>query len=466
MKHGKILLTTILCALGCFALVLTVQAVTPAPDGGYAGNNTAEGTSALFNLSSGIDNTALGFQALFHDTTGNSNSAEGFRALFANTNGHQNTATGVGALLSNTTGNFNTATGVQALFSNTSGGFNTATGVAALFHNTAESNSAFGAYALFANTSGIYNSAFGYRALAANTGSGNTANGYQALSSNTSGVDNTATGVSALSVNNTGSNNTANGAAALALDSGGTDNTAIGAETLINNTSGNYNTAVGFEALAGNDTGGANTAVGYQALLRTTGVNNRAIGNGAGATVRTGSYNVYLGAGVGGVATDEVGHTYISNISSTVQPPGGNIEYVTINLDTKLLGHSSSSRRYKEDIKPITNASEALYRLKPVTYRYKKEIDPKQSAAFGLIAEEVAEVNPALIARNSKGQPESVHYDQVNAMLLNEFLKEHKAFLEEQRKVEEQGALIATQQKQIDALNAGLQKVSDQLELN
>src|SRR5206468_5907555 len=279
-------------------------------------------------------------------------------------------------------------------------------------------------------------------------------------------VDNTATGVSALSLHNTGSNNTANGAAALAVNRGGIDNSAIGAETLINNTSGNYNTAVGFEALAGNDIGGANTAVGYQALLRTTGVNNTAIGNGAGATVRTGSYNVYLGAGVGGVATDEVGHTYISNISSTVQPPGGNVEYVTINLDTKLLGHSSSSRRYKEDIKPITNASEALYRLKPVTYRYKKEIDPKQSAAFGLIAEEVAEVNPALIARNSKGQPESVHYDQVNAMLLNEFLKEHKAFLEEQRKVEEQGALIATQQKQIDALTAGLQKVSDQLELN
>jgi len=454
MKHGKIILTTILCTLGCFALVLTVQAVTPAPDGGYAGNNTAEGTSALFNLSSGIDNTALGFQALFHDTTGNSNTAEGFRALFANTNGHQNTATGLSALVSNTTGNFNTATGVQALFSNTSGGFNTATGVAALFHNTAESNSAFGAYALFANTSGIYNSAFGYRALAASTGSGNTANGYQALSGNTSGVDNTATGVSALSLNNTGSNNTANGAAALAVNRGGIDNTAIGAETLINNTSGNYNTAVGFEALAGNDIGGANTAVGYQALLRATGVNNTAIGNGAGATVRTGSYNVYLGAGVGGVATDEVGHTYISNISSTVQPPGGNVEYVTINLDTKLLGHSSSSRRYKEDIRPMTNVSEALYRLKPVTYRYKKEIDPKQSAAFGLIAEEVAEVNPALIARNSKGQPESVHYEMVNAMLLNEFLKEHERVQEQAARIAEIKAIVAKQEKGMEALAA------------
>ena len=112
------------------------------------------------------------------------------------------------------------------------------------------------------------------------------------------------------------------------------------------------------------------------------------------------------------------------------------MEYVTIKLDTKLLGHSSSSRRYKEDIRPMTNGSEALYQLKPVTYRHRKEIDSKQSSAFGLIAEEVAEVNPALVARNPKGQPESVHYEMVNAMLLNEFLKEH-------RKVEEQGVTIA-----------------------
>ena len=173
----------------------------------------------------------------------------------------------------------------------------------------------------------------------------------------------------------------------------------------------------------------------------------------------------------------EVGHyTYISNINSTVQPSGGNVEYVTINLDTKLLGHSSSSQRYKEDIKPMTNVSEALYRLKPVTYRYKKEIDPMQAAAFGLIAEEVAEVNPALVARNSKGQPESVHYEMVNAMLLNEFLKEH-------RKVQRQEATIAQlqlaardqqkniefnlakQQKQIEALASDLQGVKTELEV-
>jgi len=430
-RNAIVTLTTMLLALGFLALCPLAQAVTPAPDGGYPGFNTAEGQNALFSRTTGVWNTALGAYTLYGDTSGRGN----------------------------------TAVGINGLRGNISGSFNTAVGLNALWNNTADSNSAFGAYALFANTSGIYNSAFGYRALAANTGSGNTANGYQALSSNTSGTDNTATGVSALFVNDTGRDNTADGAAALAINRGGIQNTAIGAETLVNNTSGNYNTAVGWEAMAGNDTGGANTAVGYQALLRTTGVNNTAVGNGAGAGIHTGSYNVYLGVGLGGVE-GEVGHTYISNINSTVQPPGNGVEYVTINLNTKLLGHSSSSRRYKEDIKSMANASEVLYRLKPVTYRYRKEIDPNQSAAFGLIAEEVAEVNADLVARNPKGQPESVHYEMVNAMLLNEFLKEHKAFLKEQRKVDEQGAIIAKQQKQIEALSAGLQKVNDRLQMS
>jgi len=348
---------------------------------------------------------------------------------------------------------------VQALFSNTSGDLNTVTGFAALFHNTTGSqNCAFGANALAANINGHNNSAFGYAALASNTqGGGNTANGYQALSSNIDGVNNTATGISALFAN-LGSNNTADGAAALALNHGGTDNTAVGAEALLNNTSGNFNTAIGWETLVANDNGGANTAIGYQALFHnTSGNNNTAIGNGAGANVNAGSFNVYLGAFLGGVP-DEVGHTYISNINSTVQPPGGNVEFVTINLDTKLLGHSSSSRRYKEDIKPMTIASEALYRLQPVSYHYRKEIDPNQSTAFGLIAEEVAQVNPALVARNPKGQPESVHYEMVNAMLLNEFLKEHKTVQQQASEIQEQKAAINALKKGMETVVARLKK--------
>ena len=151
---------------------------------------------------------------------------------------------------------------------------------------------------------------------------------------------------------------------------------------------------------------------------------------------------------------DESQHTYIRNINTT-PVSGAGTDTVTVDLTTGLLGHASSSRRYKEDIKSMDNVSEALYGLHPVTFRYNKEIDRTQSLAFGLIAEEVAEVNPDLVARNSQGESESVHYDAVNAMLLNEFLKEHD-------QMQDLKAIVAEQQKQIEALTAGLQKVSAQ----
>ena len=112
----------------------------------------------------------------------------------------------------------------------------------------------------------------------------------------------------------------------------------------------------------------------------------------------------------------------------------------------------------------MDKASEAILALKPVTFRYKKELDPEAIPQFGLVAEDVAKVDPDLVARDDQGKPYTVRYDAVNAMLLNEFLKEHKAFLKEQRKVEEQGAMIAQQQKQIEALTTGLQKVNVQAE--
>jgi len=289
-------------------------------------------------------------------------------------------------------------------------------------------------------------------------------------------VLNTATGAAALQTNVNGNFNTASGGGALEMNASGSNNTASGVGALESNSTGSANTADGSNALFYSN-GSSNTAIGEHACFSLeTGDNNVALGFSAGANVTTGSYNVYIGSGIRG-NDGEVGHTYISNINSTVQPPGGNVEYVTINLDTKLLGHSSSSRRYKEDIKPITNACEALYRLKPVTYRYKKEVNPKQSVAFGLIAEEVAEVNPALIARNSKGQPESVHYDQVNAMLLNEFLKEHKTvqelrstaatqaatITELESTAARQQATIAQQQKGIEFLTAQLKEQASQI---
>jgi uncharacterized coiled-coil protein SlyX len=148
---------------------------------------------------------------------------------------------------------------------------------------------------------------------------------------------------------------------------------------------------------------------------------------------------------------------------------------VTINIDGRFVRATFSSRRYKHDIQPMHTASEAIYQLKPVSFRYHKEYDRTQTIAFGLIAEEVAEVHPDLVGRNREGQPESVRYEQINAMLLNEFLKAHGKVQEQAATISELQATVAQQQKtfdsrlaeqqkQIEALTEGLQKVSAQLE--
>jgi len=236
---------------------------------------------------------------------------------------------------------------------------------------------------------------------------------------------------------------------------------------------GNFNTAIGYQALTASNTGSTNTAVGVNALLaNTSGGANIALGYGAGTSVTTGSFNVYIGTNIGGVA-DEIGHTYISNIASTQQ----NFSPVTVDLATGLLGHEFSSQRYKEEIKPMEKASEALFALKPVTYRYKQEIDKSRALDYGLIAEEVAKVDPKLAVRDGKGQIEGIRYNAINVMLLNEFLKEHKRVEAQQSKIEEQEATIAglesktaRQQKSMDVLTAQLrgqaaqiQKVSTQI---
>jgi hypothetical protein len=231
------------------------------------------------------------------------------------------------------------------------------------------------------------------------------------------------------------------------------------------------NTAVGFEALA-NVTGTAtgenalNTALGYQALADfTDGIQNVAVGGLAGNGLTSGVGNIFIGAFEAPATASENFHTYIGNINNT-SVSGVNTDTVTIDLGTGLLGHLTSSRRYKEDINPMDKSSETLYRLKPVTYRYKKEIDKTQSLAFGLIAEEVAEVNPELVAHNAQGQPESVHYEMVNAMLLNEFLKEHKAFVEAQHKIEKLETTVVSLVTTVKEQAAEIQKVSAQLQID
>jgi hypothetical protein len=373
----------IILVLLCLAAVdPNLQAVVPAPDGGYPGGNTAEGQSALLSLTTGTYNTAVGVYSLLSNTTGKFNTGVGAGTLLLNTTAEQNTATGVGALFSHSTGNGNTANGAFALFSDTTGQLNTAVG----------------AGALFSNVGGPF------------PGSFNTAIGSSALFSNTGG-----------------------------------DNTAIGSGALGDNVDGNDNTAVGLEALGSN----------------TSGSNNVALGRNAGISQTTGSDNIYIGTLIDGTA-GESNACYIGSIFG--QTSSGGLP-VLINANHKL-GTTTSSKRFKEDIKSMDKASEVLFSLKPVTFHYKKEIDPARTSHLGLVAEDVEKVNPDLVVRDKEGKAYSVRYDQVNAMLLNEFLKEHRAFVEEQRKVTQQQKEIDVLKTDLKEQRALIQKVSERIDLN
>jgi predicted nucleic acid-binding Zn-ribbon protein len=419
-------------ALSSIALAQWAQAVSPPPDGGYAGGNTAEGQSALFSLTTGTYNTAVGFLSLRNNTEGQFNTAIGAGALLSNIPGpnnsadgvavsSQNTAVGTGALLSNTTGANNTAIGAFALFSNTTFGFNTATGSNALFNNTTGTrNNADGAFALASNT----------------TSNSNTATGMSALFSNTEGSFNTATGDSALYSNITGSGNTAYGFAALS-----------------NNTSGAQNTASGDSALANNTTGTGNIALGYGAASNVTTASNVICIGYPGANVDNSCF---------------IGHIRGALVGPDAAP-------VLVDGAGKLGTTTGSSRRFKKEIKPMDKASEAILSLKPVTFQYKS--DKTNTPQFGLIAEEVAEVDPDLVVRDEDGEIYTVRYDAVSAMLVNEFLKEHRKVRSLEATVVQQRShfevTIAELKKEMENIIARseeqektIQKVSAQVELN
>jgi len=465
--------------LAWFGLAPMGQAVTPEPDGFYPNANTAEGRNALFSLdvTQGQANTAVGYKALYSATTAHANTAVGDSAL-ENNNGWGNTAVGFDVLDSNTTGQDNTAVGTAALFGNISGDENTATGAGALYgyggNGTGSQNTATGVDTLYHNGTGSSNTATGFQALFKNeSGNSNTANGYQTLYSNINGGGNTASGRGAMYTNSNGFGNTATGNGALYYNASGDDNTAIGASALFHNTA-DRNTATGDTALYSNLVGTDNTGNGYRALVNCTGNHNIAIGSGAGSNLTTGSHNIYLAAlgnnesntiriGRSGVQTKAFmqGISGVAVTGSAVQVTG-----------TGQLGVLASSGRLKDEIKPMGRSSEAILALKPVTFRYKEEIDPERLPQFGLVAEEVEEIDPSLITRDAEGRPYTVRYDAVNAMLLNEFLKEHQKNAEQQATITalksndaKQEATIAQQQKQIDSLGAALQKVSAQLEV-
>jgi hypothetical protein len=360
-----------------------------------------------------------------------------------------NTADGQLALASINTGIYNSAFGFYSLLSLADGSFNTGVGAGTLMVSTASNDTAVGTGALFSNT----------------TGSNNTAHGTFALFNNIDGVEHTAVGASAL-INNTTAN----------------DNTAVGLIAMQNNVDGSSNTAVGAAALRDNVSGSDNQAFGRGALRLNEGSGNIAIGREAGATPPlSGQYNNCILLGIPGDtdALDPDGRAYIGNVRDVAT---GNLDAVPVLIDSSgQLGTINSSRRFKKDIREMDQTSEAILALKPVTFHYRNGDTKKarQTPQYGLIAEDVAAVNPDLIVRDKDGEIYSVRYDAVNVMLLNEFLKEHKK-VEEQAtsisqlnsKTAEQGAIIAQQQKGIQALTAQLkeqaaqiQKVSAQLEL-
>ena len=299
--------------------------------------------------------------------------------------------------------------------------------------------------ALFSNTTGNYNTANGFRrSITTQPATQNTATGFDALFSNTTGSFNTANGAQALFSNTTGGGNTANGIMRLLATPPASDNTANG-------------------FMRSSATPPATSIRQWcSALFNNTLARNIALGRSAGLNLTTGSNNIDIGnQGVAAEAnTIRIGTqgtqtaTFIAGISGT--PLGAGVA-VRVNANGQL-GTVASSARFKQDIKPMDKASEAILALKPVTFRYKQELDPEGTPQFGLVAEEVEKVNPDLVARDEEGKVYTVRYEAVNAMLLNEFLKAHA-------KPQQQQATIEKQQKQIQALTTGLQKVSDQLEL-
>jgi len=435
LRNATILPVLIALTLGCFGL--SSQAWAVCQEGCDFPYNTFLGGGRLIkDIGFGL-NTAIGNQALYNNTTGEQNTAMGVAALFSNTTGFGNVAIG-NYSLSSSNGSRNVA--IHGMEWNTTGNNNTAIGFGSLnFNTTGSNNTAIGYEAGFGdpvNGTGTHNTVAGYQAFHSySTGSFNVANGGLALYSNTTGNSNTATGYDALYSNQNGMNNTA-----------------TGVETLVRNTTGSSNIALGYFALVNNSIGNNNIAVGEHAGSNlTTGSNNIDIGNFG----KVGESNKIR---IGTTGTQKA--TFIAGISGVTVASGVG---VIVGTDGKL-GTVVSSARFKEAIKPMDKASEAIRALQPMTFRYKHDLDPEGIPQFGLVAEQVAKVNPDLVARDDQGKPYTVRYEAVNAMLLNEFLKEHRKGEQQDRKIEALEATITRLQAAFKAQAAQIQKVSDQLE--
>jgi hypothetical protein len=407
-----------------------------------AGNITKGGVLFMNNL--GTLDTFLGPHAGGATTSGSNNAGVGSQALAALTTGGNNTAVGSGTLQSLTNTSYNVAVGYNALNSNTSSS-SVAVGAFALESNTTQGgNVAVGTRAMILNTTGAESVAVGFQALQSNvTSTGNTALGYFTLANTTAGP-NTAVGDQALTASTTGTGNVAVGDLALQQNTTGGSNVAIGEASELGNSVGNANTSVGANALQA-DTSSFNTAVGNSALTALTGASsagNIAIGYTAGLHLTSGQHEILIGSDLAAngaeSATIRIGTAsnqsaaFIAGVTGTVVT-GANV----LVSSTGQLGVAASSRDYKEDIHDIAGESDVLMGLRPVSFKYKKKYDARQSRQYGLVAEEVEGVSRDLVEYDLKGKPQTVRYQLVNAMLLNEVQKQHKHIEALERRLEQ-----------------------------
>ena len=491
MKIHLKIFTTILSVVACFGLLSRAQA----QEGNIGNGNTVEGFKALNSSTvSGSFNTGLGWFSQGFITDGLFNTAAGAGSLDVNINGDSNSAFGTGAMLLNI-GNGadnNTAVGTNALLNNSF----TATNPA-----TALDNTGVGFEALFTNLDGADNTAVGSGALFSNLVSGLTAVGFGALEDNTFGFHNVAVGNLALTDNTLGFNNTAVGGEALEFNTIGINNTAVGWFSSLN-TTGSNNTTMGSLNPAGIaigiTTGAANVTVGRNAGLGITlGDNNTILGDSAGSSFNTRTHNVYIGqnvnpnfTGVFGPFEDNfiriansgppqdntnvnqsriyvgapgVATTAANGSLYNAQVPAAGLRALRIAPSGQIAGVTGSSVRYKKDIKPMDTASESILALRPVIFHYKT--DETNTLCFGLIAEEVAKVDPSLVINDKDGRPESVVYEEIPMRLLNEFLKEHKKVEQQQASISQLKSEMQTMVAQLKEQAAQIQKVSAQLEV-
>ena len=434
MKIRKVIFTTALSALVCFGLCQQVQSATDTPDpGSLPTSNTADGQGALGSLTTGLYNSAFGFLSVLSLSDANFDTGVGAGALLVD-NGGENTAVGAGALFSNTTGSDNTAVGAFALFNSTTAGLNVAVGDSALvsFNGTTAfdgANTALGSIALSAETSGEENVAVGRRALESLvSGSNNVAVGWRAGDNYTGGeTNNICIG--------SGTGGTAGESNAIRIG----DSASSGGIDVINNST-----------LANVVTIGPGLSTQGITILTLLGFGNVSIGNGLQTTTGASTCNI------GGIFNQT--------------PPAGS-HGVVVGPNNQLADATLSSRRFKKDIAPIDKMSEGILALRPVTFHWKT--DNTNEPEFGLVAEDVAEVNLDWITRNPQGEISGVRYETIPILLLNEFLKEHKKVEEQQANIAELKSTVAQQQKGMEVLTAQLkeqaaqiQKVSAQLEVN